>query len=398
MGTIVHRRIVDAKGGQDQGDLVVETEWLKPDGTALLETDAVRVSRRRRVPHDRSHHDPDGAWRAVVFKDNKERSSACVSRGVSSCRTTAERLTDESGRPTAKPVFDNTGVGGMYTSSEGLKGDDVWGKRARWMMLTGTVDKEPVTVAILDRPSNPNFPGFWHARGYGLFAINPLGEKVLPEGKKDFDLTLESGKSVTFHYRVAILDGTAKSDDIEKAYQSFASSVDRLRKARGREPWRGEDPALLFPPKDDLDCELHVPRQIVLSRHLAELALVGRCRVIEIRLVERVEELDVELRADVAGEAHLLDQRDVPRLEHRTPNSIDARREVPDVAPEPDPLIVALFGEIVDPVGLHRRVVEVEPAGIEHGHIRVVRVVHFQIRGIPVVVQVAESIGKPLWT
>ena len=90
------------------------------------------------------------------------------------------------------------------------------------MMLTGTVDKEPVTLAILDKPSNPNFPAFWHARGYGLFAINPLGEKVLPEGKKDFDLTLESGKSATFHYRVVILDGTAKSDDIEKAYQAFA--------------------------------------------------------------------------------------------------------------------------------------------------------------------------------
>jgi hypothetical protein len=28
MGTVVHRRIVEAKGGKDSGDLVVETEWL----------------------------------------------------------------------------------------------------------------------------------------------------------------------------------------------------------------------------------------------------------------------------------------------------------------------------------------------------------------------------------
>lgn len=224
MGTIVHRRIVEAKGGKDQGDLVVETEWLKPDGTALLKERTQFVFRG-----DAGSRTIDrittltALGERVVFKDNKEAFFGMrVARGLELPYDKAERLTDESGRPTAKPMVDNTGVGGMYTSSEGLKGDDVWGKRARWMMLTGTVDKEPVTVAILDRPSNPNFPAFWHARGYGLFAINPLGEKVLPEGKKDFDLTLESGKSATFHYRVAILDGTAKSDDIEKAYQAFA--------------------------------------------------------------------------------------------------------------------------------------------------------------------------------
>ena len=159
----------------------------------------------------------------VVFKDNKEAFFGMrVARGLELPYDKAEVLVGEDGKPTPKPVKDNTGVGGMYTSSEGLKGDDVWGKRARWMMLTGTVDNEPVTLAILDTQSNPNFPAFWHARGYGLFAINPLGEKVLPEGKKDFDLTLEPGKSVTFHSRVLILDGTAKTDDIEKAYQAFA--------------------------------------------------------------------------------------------------------------------------------------------------------------------------------
>ena len=41
----------------------------------------------------------------------------------------AEVLTDESGKPTPKPVMDNTGVSGQYTSSEGLQGDEVWGTR-----------------------------------------------------------------------------------------------------------------------------------------------------------------------------------------------------------------------------------------------------------------------------
>jgi hypothetical protein len=223
-GTIAHRRVVQAKGGKDRGDLVVETEWLKPDGAALLKEHTEFVFRGDAASRtiDRTTTLTALAEK-VIFKDNKEAFFGMrVARGLELPYDKAEVLVGEDGKPTAKPVKDNTGVGGMYTSSEGLTGDDVWGKRARWMMLTGTVDKEPVTLAILDTKSNPNFPAFWHARGYGLFAINPLGEKVLPEGKKDFDLTLEPGKSVTFNYRVLILNGTAKPEDIEQAYQAFA--------------------------------------------------------------------------------------------------------------------------------------------------------------------------------
>src|SRR2546430_12175820 len=52
-----------------------------------------------------------------------------------------------------------------YHSSEGLEGDSVWGTRGRWTMLTGVVQGEPVTLAILDHPTNVGFPTYWHARG-----------------------------------------------------------------------------------------------------------------------------------------------------------------------------------------------------------------------------------------
>jgi hypothetical protein len=240
MGTIVHRRVVEAKGGKDSGNLTVETEWLKPDGKALLKEHTQFVFRG-----DAGSRTIDrittltALGERVVFKDNKEAFYGMrVARGLELPYDKAERLVDESGKPSAKPIMDNTGVSGQYTSSEGLQGDAVWGQRARWMMLTGTVDKEPVTIAMLDNPSNPNFPAFWHARGYGLFAINPLGEKVLPGGgKRDFDLTLEPGKSATFTFRVVIVDGTAKPADIEKDYQAFAgqtSTAARGKKGRSR--------------------------------------------------------------------------------------------------------------------------------------------------------------------
>jgi hypothetical protein len=227
MGTILHRKIVEAKSGADKGTLVVETDWVKPDGNALLKEHTEFVFRG-----DANSRTIDrtttltALGERVVFKDNKENFFGMrVARELELPYDKAEVLTDESGKPTAKPVKDNTGVSGMYTSSEGLKGDAVWGQRARWMMLTGAVNNQPVTIAMLDNPSNANFPAFWHARGYGLFAINPLGEKVLPGGgKRDFDLTLEPAKSTTFHYRVLILNGAANSSDIEKAYQQFAGT------------------------------------------------------------------------------------------------------------------------------------------------------------------------------
>jgi hypothetical protein len=119
---------------------------------------------------------------------------------------------------------DNTGVSGKYTSSEGLTGDAVWGTRGRWTMLTGTVDNEPVTLAILDHPSNPGFPTYWHARGYGLFAANPMGEKVFTEGKRELNVAIQPHQSLTFRHRILILHGSAQPQDLEAAYRDFTGS------------------------------------------------------------------------------------------------------------------------------------------------------------------------------
>ena len=46
-------------------------------------------------------------------------------------------FTDDKGNPTTVKATDNTGVTGMYTSSNGLKGDAVWGTRNDWVILSG---------------------------------------------------------------------------------------------------------------------------------------------------------------------------------------------------------------------------------------------------------------------
>src|SRR5262249_33779265 len=133
-------------------------------------------------------------------------------------------FTDIAGRATPVPVLDNTGITGEYTSSEGKKGDAVWATRGRWTALAGTIDREAVTIAMIDHPKNPGYPTYWHARGYGLFAANPLGQKVFSEGRETLNFTLPPHGSATFRYRILIIGGAATSDRLERESTAFAST------------------------------------------------------------------------------------------------------------------------------------------------------------------------------
>ena len=226
MGTIVHRNVLHTKSGSDRGELRVESEWLAPDGVVLLreETHFVFGGSKDMRSVDRTTR-LTARDRQVVFRDNKEGTIGLrVARALEQPSTTPDIFTDGSGKATKVPVLDNTGVTGNYTSSEGLKGDAVWGTRGRWVSLGGTVDREPVTLVMLDHPSNPNAPTYWHARGYGLFAANPLGRKVFDDQQSEVQLTLAPGASVVFRHRLVILSGLQSTDKIESEYRAFASS------------------------------------------------------------------------------------------------------------------------------------------------------------------------------
>jgi Family of unknown function (DUF6807) len=86
-----------------------------------------------------------------------------------------------------------------------------------------------VTLAILDHPSNPTSPTYWHARGYGLFSANVFGRKVFDPKQDELVLTLEPGQSVTFRHRVLVLSSTATPDSIEREYRTFAAPASSSR-------------------------------------------------------------------------------------------------------------------------------------------------------------------------
>jgi hypothetical protein len=227
MGTIVQRRITEAAGGKDRGRLSVETDWIMPDGQAILREATTFVFHSgpnvRGIDRTTTLTAIDSQ---VVFRDDKEGMIGMrVRRELEQPSNEPLVFTDSSGRPTTVKVLDNTGVTGQYRSSEGKTGDAVWGTRGHWTMLTGKVGDESIALVLLDHPRNVGFPTYWHARGYGLFAANPLGQEVFSNGKEKLNFTLEPKQAVTFRYRLLILSGPTTPDQVEKQYQKFVGEV-----------------------------------------------------------------------------------------------------------------------------------------------------------------------------
>jgi hypothetical protein len=116
-------------------------------------------------------------------------------------------------------ITESTGKGG-----EGAAGEKAaWGKRADWCDESGKIDGKPFGVAIFDSPANPRHPAYWHVRAWGLLAANVFGlnefDKSVP--KSAADLTVEKGKSVTFHHRAVIHAGMAVDADLGGKYKDF---------------------------------------------------------------------------------------------------------------------------------------------------------------------------------
>lgn len=207
MGSIVHQSVDATQNGNATGGFDVTMHWLKPDGSPLLEEKTSFVFSKAT---DRRILDRTTTLTAlsepVLFKDNKEGMVALrVTRALEHPDDNAVLLSDENGQRRAEKTYNNEGVTGEYMNKAGIRGTAVWGTRSPWMLLSGKLEKEHVSVAIIDHPMNPGYPTYWHARGYGLFSANPLGQRIFSDGAESLDLTLATGQSVTFRYRIALL-------------------------------------------------------------------------------------------------------------------------------------------------------------------------------------------------
>jgi hypothetical protein len=144
----------------------------------------------------------------VIFKDVKDGFLGLrMAHELQIPTKETKTFSDAKGIKTTIQVTTDSIANGNYINSNGIQGDDVWSKKASWCMMYGKMKSDSISILIIDHPSNIGYPTNWHARGYGLFAANPLGEKVFTNGTTERNLTLKPGESVKFKYRVVIASG-----------------------------------------------------------------------------------------------------------------------------------------------------------------------------------------------
>jgi len=117
---------------------------------------------------------------------------------------------------------------GAYLSCNGdEKEQGVWGKRAEWVRIEGKKNGTTVGIAILNHPASTNYPTYWHARGYGAFSANPLGQYAFQKSRKldhpkPFNLTLKKGETAPFKFRVIIYDGPRTKQQLDNEFRKYA--------------------------------------------------------------------------------------------------------------------------------------------------------------------------------
>lgn len=207
-GTIYHQRIIGKRSGRHQASLAVSAVWVTPDKRTLLnevttfffsvEGDNFIIDRRTTLTATDT---------TVYFRDTKDGMFAIrVARELELPSKEKTSFVDDKGNVTTIAASGNE-VTGMYHSSSGLQGDSVWGSKGPWAILTGKREGKNITIAMIDHPLNVGFPTYWHARGYGLFAANPLGRKIFSNGTEELGFKLKPGQSTTFRYRIIIHSG-----------------------------------------------------------------------------------------------------------------------------------------------------------------------------------------------
>jgi hypothetical protein len=204
-GYIKVDKITSAKGGPKSGEIAFDATWIGPDPEAKP---VLKEARRMTFSTDGKNRIVDvditltALDKPVKFGDTKEGSFAI-------------RLADQ--------LIEKKPGAGKMTNAAGATGmKEVWGKPSPWVDYSGTIDGQPVGIAIFDHSKNPKHPTTWHARDYGLFAANPFGDHDFYNDKtKDGSVSFDAGKSIRFRYRVVIHPGDTASANIAELYKAW---------------------------------------------------------------------------------------------------------------------------------------------------------------------------------
>lgn len=186
--------------GKDSSTLTAKMEWRDPKGTVLLVEDRVMTFSGDAQTRTIDFHTTLTAATDVTIGDTKEGAFAI-------------RLSDAFTERKGLKIVDADGRQRMAK---------VWGHRSSWVDYSADVDGEKIGVAMFDNPKNPNYPTYWHARDYGLFAMDPFGQHAFDPNQPERELKLAPGQKVSYQWRVVIHPGDAETGHVAEMYKNYA--------------------------------------------------------------------------------------------------------------------------------------------------------------------------------
>ncbi len=219
-GTIKFREFISENPGRNT--LVVGSDWVDVNNNVLLDEETTFVFEEKNGVRSIERTSKLTAVQDVTFKGDKEGLLGLrMDRAFQEPSDRARRILDHTGEQlTDEPVVNNEGKNGVYRNAKGDVGGDVWGERSPWVALRAEKEGEVITITIFDHESNPYYPAWSHARGYGLFAVNNLGGRGMHDDAEEVEINLNPGESISFTHLIVI--GADMSDEeINRIHHDF---------------------------------------------------------------------------------------------------------------------------------------------------------------------------------
>ena len=196
-GKIVHRRVAKLEDeGNDVAAALTASEWVnEADGKVLLK------ERRRTEVRLLDNNE----W-LLVIDLRLEPAGGPVTLGKTPFGMLGVRM--------AKTIGVHDGGGTIRNSEGGVNEKEVLWKRAKWVDYTGPVTNDAVEgVTLMDHPSNPNHPTYFHVRDDGW-----MGASLT----YDADRVVEPGKGLSLRYGLYIHAGPPGKEQLDRRRDEFS--------------------------------------------------------------------------------------------------------------------------------------------------------------------------------